>query len=474
MKTAGLRSGSKSSPSRRAFLRGSGGVAIALPFLESLSERAPQAATAKPVFGLFLCAVEGVVGSSFFPDTTGPLTQAGLAAASKATSALAGHADDLLFLSGINWPTSTLGNDAHAEGLCMALTGRKAVVTTTGTTGILASGPSADAYIAAHTHPDQGPVALYAGQVNSFDGPRLTYLAPQKLAPVISNPYELYAQLVGFVGPDGMTPATRATAQQLLQSRKSVHDLVQGELTSLMQHPRLGSADRQKLQLHFDSIRDAEKMMAGMGSDMAAQCSTFGLDVTALQALQMYRYDAHRTDEMVRLFMSLVAMAFACNFRRAASLQWGDPYDGTLYDVPSNPDSWKFSYISHRLMSDSAIGTDQSNPMAAQAHAEIDRVRMTTLAAGLDHFKARGLADQAFVMWTVNYAEGPSHAFKDVPHIIWGNGGGFLKQGQYLSAGGVTNDRLLNTLISAALQDSQTTVTDFGGSATGMLDAIRA
>ena len=35
------------------------------------------------------------------------------------------------------------------------------------------------------------------------------------------------------------------------------------------------------------------------------------------------------------------------------------------------------------------------------------------------------------------------------------------------------NDRLLNTLLSAALQDSQTTVNDFGGTATGMLDAIR-
>jgi hypothetical protein len=473
MKAEGLRRGNKSSPSRRAFLRGSGGVAIALPFLESLSERAPQAATAKPVFGLFLCAVEGVVRSSFFPDTTGPLTQAGLAAAAKATSALAGHADDLLFVSGINWPTTPLTNDAHAEGLCMSLTGRKAVAIT-GVMNATASGPSADAYITAHTQPGQEPIALYAGLVKSFDGPCLTFLGPQKPAPVIGNPYDLYAELVGFVGPDGMTPASRATAQQLLQSRKSVHDLVQGELTSLMQHPRLSTADRQKLQLHFDSIRDAEKMMTGMGSDMAAQCSTVGLDVTTLQALQMFRYDSHRTDDMVRLYMSLVAMAFACGYRRAASLQWGDPYDSTIYDVPSNADGWKFSYISHRLMSDSAIGSDQSNPMAAQAHAEIDRVRMTTLAAGLDHFKARGLADQAFVMWTVNYAEGPSHSFKDVPHIIWGNGGGFLKQGQYLSAGGVTNDRLLNTLISAALQDTQTTVTDFGGSAAGMLDAIRA
>ena len=79
---------------------------------------------------------------------------------------------------------------------------------------------------------------------------------------------------------------------------------------------------------------------------------------------------------------------------------------------------------------------------------------MQTLAAGLDHFKARGLADHCFVMWTVDYAEGPSHAFQDVPHIIWGNGGGFLKQGQCLDAAARPTTASLNTLISAALQDT--------------------
>ena len=113
-------------------------------------------------------------------------------------------------------------------------------------------------------------------------------------------------------------------------------------------------------------------------------------------------------------------MAFACNHRRAASLQWGDPYDRTIYDVPSNKDrQWKFNFISHRMQSDAAIGSDASDPLAAQAHAEVDVVRMQTLAAGLDHFKARGLADQCFVMWTNNYAEGPSHSFvQRSPHHL--------------------------------------------------------
>jgi hypothetical protein len=154
--------------------------------------------------------------------------------------------------------------------------------------------------------------------------------------------------------------------------------------------------------------------------------------VTAFEALKTYKFDAHRTDEMAGLFMSLVATAFACNYRRAASLQWGDAYDSTIYDVPSNARQWKFSYISHRMQSDSASGSDQTDPTAAAAHAEVDALRMKRLAVGLDQFKARKLVNQSFVMWTNQYAEGPSHSFQNIPHIIWGNGGGFLKQGAYV------------------------------------------
>jgi hypothetical protein len=450
-------------PNRRAFLRGAAGAAVALPFLESLPERSPYAADdPPPVFAFFICSVQGVVKAKFFPDAPGPLTQAGLAAAGKATSQLAAHADNLLFLSGVNWLPGTYRSDSHAEGLIAALTARLPVWVPTGATNVTSGGPSADAYVAASAHPGKPPLALYAGNVRSFEGPRLSFAGPMQLNPVIDNPYNLYLELMGLA-----TPAGDVAAQQLLRSRKSVHDLVREELSSLMQHPRLGTTDRQKLQQHFDAIRDAEITMGSL-------CTTTGLDVPALEALQTWKYNAHGTDAIVKLHMSLVAMAFACNYRRAASLQWGDPYDMTIYDVPSNLDrQWKFTYVSHRLQSDGAVGSDAGDPLAAQAHAEIDVVRMQTLAAGLDHFKARGLADRCLVMWTVHYAEGPSHAFEDIPHIVWGNGGGFLKQGQFVDAGGTTNNRLLNTLISAALQDKHMTVANFGEGPAGMLDVAR-
>jgi hypothetical protein len=99
---------------------------------------------------------------------------------------------------------------------------------------------------------------------------------------------------------------------------------------------------------------------------------------------------------------------------------------------------------------------------------------MSSFAAGLDQFQAYGLADKALVMWTNSVADGPSHSVSNVPHIIWGNAGGYLKQGQYVDAGGSLNNRLLNALITAAVRDKGLTVEDFGEGVGGQLEVVLA
>lgn len=449
---------------RRAFLRGAAGATLALPFLESLPDRSAWAADEKPVFSLFICAACGVVPARFFPAAPAPLTSAELASAGKATSELAPHAKHLLFLTGIDWPGSNVG-DAHAVGYCQALT---AVPPLTTGADALAAGPSADVVIASRVHPDKEPLTLYAGAQSGYIDERLSFAGPGQLRAAEQSPYRLYLELVGLVTPGGgMTPSAEEAARLLATSRNSIHDLVREELTALMNHRRLSSADKQRLEVHFEAIRDIEITM----DDISERCTLQGLDLDRLQAYETYQYDRYTTtEETLRLHMSLVALAFACNYRRTATIQWGDGYDSTVYDVPSNPGHHRFSFICHRNESDGAAGAPI--PYAEEAHAEIDAVRMRSFAAGLDHFRARGLADRSFVLWTNHFLDGPTHSFRNIPHIIWGDGGGYLKQGQYLDAGNVTNNRLLNTLISAAIQDTGETVEDFGEGTGGLLEAI--
>jgi hypothetical protein len=455
---------------RRAFLRGAGAVAIGLPFLEGLPLRSAWAADNPPVFSLFIVAACGVVGGKFFPNTVGPLTTSSLAAMSdKATSVLAPHADHLLFLKNINFPMNGPTSCGHAQGLCQSLT---AAPSEGMSQNAYSTGISADMVIAKAVNENAtDPLTLYAGnKKNGYIAERISFKGggAGQVRPADDNPYMLYSKLVGLTQTRSGAPDPAAA--ELITTRKSVNDLVRGELNALLRDTRLSTADRMRLQQHFDSLRDVETTMASM----AASCTADGLSSSQLDALKSGL--AFQTNGMIedvaKLHLELVALAFACNFNRVATLQHGDGTDATKYNVPSNASlGWPFHHISHRVQSDSATGM---NPTAEQAHAEIDVVRMNTLLHGFDAFQARGLFDKSFIMWTNHVADGPSHSFKNVPHIIAGNAGGYLKQGAYLDGGNVTNNLLFNTLITAAVRDKSNATQDFGngmgsGQIAGML-----
>ena len=464
--------GNQPKVNRRAFLRGAGAVAVGLPFLEGLPERSAWSADSPPVFTMFMVAACGVVGKGFFPSTTGALTQAGLAGATdKATSVLSPHAENLLFIQNINFPLGGPTGCGHAQGLCQSLT---AAPPAGSGAQAYSTGISADMVIAQAVNPNAAdPITLYAG-AKSYIAERISFKGggSGQVRAADLNPYTLYSKLMGLTtSGGGGGSSTDPAAAELATSRKSVNDFVRDELTSLMGNSALSSADRQRLQQHFDSIRDLETTM----STMAAGCTQDGLSTSQLTALKsgIAFQQNGMIEDVVKLHLELVALAFACNYNRVATLQWGDGTDETKYSVPSNASlGWPFHHISHRVDSDGASG---SNPTAEQAHHEIDTLRMQSLLHGLAAFKARGLQNQSIIMWTNHVADGPSHSMSNVPHIIWGNGGGYLKTGQFIDAGKVTNNKLFNTLITAAVRDKSSTAVNFGmGTGTGMISGMLA
>lgn len=441
---------------RRAFLTGAGGVALGLPFLEGMPSRSAWAADAKPVFTLFVVAQNGVVGKKFFPSATGALTTAGLAGTDVSTSVLSAHAANLLFIKGINYYKG-VQSCGHAEGNVQTLTGMGP-----GSTGntAYAAGPSADTLIAKALNSGD-PLALYSGS-KGFIAERISFKAAGagQVRSADVNPYLLYSKVVGLPGTNPTTPTTPGTtptvdpiAQELANKRKSVNDLVRADFKSLMSSSALSAADKQRLDLHLQSIRDIEVNMGNMG-DMVptgAACSIDGLPKDKYDALKSgFAFKGAMMEDYIKLHLQIMAVAFGCNYNKVATLQWGDGTDGTKYDVPSNSGlGWTFHQLSHRIQSDSASG---NNPTAEAAHAEIDKLRMQSLLVGLDAFKAHGLQDNAQIVWTNTIADGPSHSMNGVPMIVWGSGGGYLKQGTYVDAAGTKNDKILNTLMAAATQ----------------------
>src|SRR5690606_23733603 len=230
---------------------------------------------------------------------------------------------------------------------------------------------------------------------------------------------------------------------------KSLNDLVRDQLNDLKAKPQLSRADVQRLDQHFQSLRDIENTMVDLGTT----CAEEQVDVSALEAISSG--DAFRRngtiEQVVKLQLELAALAFACNAYRVATLQAGDGTDGTRYEVNGRT-AESFHHISHRIASDGSSGPAIAG--AFETHEAIDRIRMNTFAHGIQRWSeialdGGSLLDHGFMMWSSHNATGPLHSWNNLPYIIAGSGGGVLRQGQYVDAGGVRNQRILNTLARA-------------------------
>jgi hypothetical protein len=445
----------RSSINRRAFLHLAGSAGFALPFLEGLPERSAFAQSDNARFGLFICTGNGVVQQwneepeRFWPTQTGALTTESMNAFAdeRCTGLLAEHADKLLIVRGVNYANRFTGC-GHAAGLAECLT---AATLTGSNADIMPQGISADTLIAQELNPaGVEPLTLYSGLKQGYIDEKLSFSAAGQVRAAESNPYNVYQRLTGLLDTGGATTTGGPSmADQLALRRASVNDLVREEMESLLARPNLSQADRDRLDLHLTSIRDLEVGMTGM----AEACSDVNLDITAIEALNSgtaFRQDGV-IEEVALLQAELAALAFSCNATRVATLQAGDGTEQTHYEINGQKVE-RFHWISHRVQSDGGSGV--AIPEALEWHTEIDRIRMRTFKSMIDRWALYStpngpLLDNGFMYWTNSISIGPAHSGQNIPVIIAGNAGGYLKNGQYIDAGGVRHDKLLSTLITA-------------------------
>lgn len=462
MSTNGHKAMHRSRINRRAFLRGTGGIAVALPFLESVSERSAWAQDEKPIFSFFIVAANGVVQNRFWPSERGPLTEATMQG--KGVAPLAPYASDLLMVKGIKWPGGSPGNCGHAQGYVQAITG---VAPGSGGNSSTSGGPSADMVISKAVNPmGTDPLTLYAGsQRGAYIAERISFTGGQTPARSAQlNPYETYKKLMGLSpagsgGGSGSGPTGPSVADEMLVRRHSVNDVVMDDFAGLL--AKANAEDKRRLDNHLTGIRQFEQSLMVVGENAnevnegspetaVNYCADDGYDKTGLDAFKngvQFNTNGHMIEDLVKLHGEMVALAFACNLNRTATLQWGDGTDGTIYKTTATGAYNTFHKISHRTNSDATAGNDK---WAEDAHAEIDVIRMGTLAHVIGAFKARGLFDHSFIYWTNSIADGPSHGFNPSPVIIAGNAGGFFQQGAYVDVGTKNNSLILASAITAA------------------------
>jgi hypothetical protein len=459
-------------------LQGIGGAIVALPVLESVffTDSTARAGGTGPVYSLFFKNANGVaqrIGSSeperFWPHEEGELTPDILRTrdADRAVSELADHGDRLVILRGLQYGVRPT-NCGHAGGSVQSLTAGRIVVPE-GMPGhrSVSSHESIDFRIGRELNrPGTESLFLISGAPSDyFAGP--SYSAPQTPRASEHNPLSVYSDLMGLSGMG------TDVAMRIAQRRTSVNDLVRDQLRDLLGDAQLGSADRRRLDDHFEAIRDTELVMA---------CELGGADVGAMRDIDEAAYDNGNRVRVAEMFMDIAAFVFACDLNRSVLVQMGNKTgDSTRYTVDGVLQN-SFHKISHRIDSDGDMG--DPIPNADVLHHQIDRIMARVFKHLLDRLSMHAgpsggtLLDDCVCAWTNELSSRPPHGTTNVPWILAGSGGGFLRTGQFLDLGGVTHNKLLNTILSAhGLRNDEGGYFDSFGDAAlerGVIDGIIA
>lgn len=456
---------------RRRFLVGAGGAVVALPLLEAWLDARPARAgvAARPRFAVFVRSGNGVAQAwssepeQFWPRATGPITAEILRDVNgdRAVSELADHAPRLNILRGVDRPFGT-PNCGHAESIPQCLT---AAQCTPGDGNEPQSlGVSADWVIARALNPmGREPLTFMAGPRSTYIAEALSWSAPSARTPAERSPMNAYMRMMG------LSSAPPEIQRRIAARRMSVNDLVRSQMQALLARTDISSRDRRRLQQHFEAIRDTEIRMS---------CDLDPAIVEQVGAISNPEANDVRP-EVVRRFMDLTAFAFSCDLNRAVTIQIGEGNDQTQYEIGGSRLP-RFHWISHRIYSDGSEG--EPIPNAVELHHQIDRLQLRMFKYLLDRLDAYPsayggtLLDDSVAVWLNDLGNGPPHGGTNVPWILAGSAGGSLRTGQYLDLGGVTYNRVLNTILTAVgvRKDDGSPIDDFGDPslARGLIDSI--
>jgi hypothetical protein len=451
---------------RRRFLRGVGGVTLALPALETFMSRRAIAQESAKVYTAFMCEQNGTVPERFYPKALGMLTPDSMMGT--AVEDLIPHAADILVVRGINWTHGNGVGCGHSSGCNTALTASRA---TGSANRSLPTRESADVRIGALLKRD--PLNLYSGKKSSYLGDAFTYNTEGKVRPADNNPFNAYSRLTGL---DRAMATTPGLGPQIANRQKSINDLVRGQLNDLLKRSDLSKEDRRRLDVHLTSVRDLE---------MNVTRPVEGVGNAEISAQVMRLKDAFDTDaameDATRAQLSIIALAFAADQAQVATLQVGGGNSAMKYMVDGKLTP-SHHFVSHHVLSDGASGTPIPN--ATDLHFKITRIHSRFFKHFVETLKAfktvdgRTLLDATGAVWMNSLSNGPPHGTNNVPHVIAGGANGFLKKGVHIDAAGSRNSQFLNTMITAALggRSATTPVMNFGdpGVAGGFISGMLA
>ncbi|MGK3983637.1 DUF1552 domain-containing protein [Sorangium sp. So ce136] len=271
-----------------------------------------------------------------------------------------------------------------------------------------------------------------------------------KFIPSVKNPLAAYQRIADRIsgGASGTPMNTPSAAEQALLRRQSVLDFVKEDVRSF--RGRLGPEEGAKMDFYLDSLRTLER---DLGEEPSSSSSCAKLDPPLLSKDTMM----NDMPEHSRLYLDIMAMAFACNVTRVATMMWGGG---------ENNEAIKFGDIDISAWHSVSHG----DPDGA-AGQQITRLQ-AYFAGEFRYFieKLKGFSDGEFslldntaaVLCTQNgssqlgsnqnFAE-TDHPPQHAPFVVAGSGGGAWTTGRLIDAGGRNHNDLYVSVARAIGMD---------------------
>jgi hypothetical protein len=398
---------------RRRFLRGAG-VALALPWLESLPLLAQAPTTGKPSnkpplrLGIVFFS-NGVEPIHWWAKGSGAAMELGPAAAP-----LLPHCADMVFINGL-YSQAALSSTSPHLGRMNLLSGAPVSLDP----GVIRVGTTMDQVLAAQIGQRTAVPSLVLGVepnelrledgLSMIYGSSLSWLSPTKPATKEIYPSRAFDRLVG----DG-------TGRRL---DRSILDEVRQDTAGLK--PKISRGDGVKLDEYFESIRDIEKRIERAAKDERLE----GWRPTLAQPDMPRPKNGLPQDvpDHMKLMLDLTVLAFQMDKSRIATLMLNNDLSQMNFKFLEGVSGALHLDLTHngKAADKEAMYLKTNQFHAAQFAYLVQRMKSINEGDGT-------LLDNSILMYASSLFDGDAHSADRLPIVLAGKGGGTLKTGRIL------------------------------------------
>lgn len=435
---------------RRTFLRGVG-AAVGLPFLDAMTPAFAASTSAKPPVRMaFVYVPNGIDMRNWTPNYEGKLGEL-----PRILKPLEPFKSDITLLGNLTHNNGrALLDGAGDHGRCCGayLTGvqpRKSAVD-------IKCGISTDQIVANKIGKETRFPSLEVGledarQAGDCDSGyscaytnNLAWRSETQPLPPILDPRVLFERLFG----NGVALPPEARARQA-KYRRSILDFVQEDTKKLQGN--LGPTDRRKLDEYLSSIREIERQLVKAETDNAQ------IDP---HMEKPYGVPADFAEHF-KLMTDMITVAFQADLTRVLTFLVTREGTSRPYREIGIPDG-HHPLTHHR-----------NDPAMMDKVALINEYHMRQFAGWMEKLKSikegdRNLLDNSMIVYGAGLADGNRHSHEDLPTLIAGTGGGYIKAGRRI----VYRKETPMSNMFLTMMDRMGVPAEHFGDSTGKLDGL--